>query len=149
MIFRTALAMSAIAIGATVAMAQQDAVKARKDLMEANAKQFYGVLGRMQRGQVPYDQAKVDEALGAIAADTPKYAPAFATNAMPATQSDYDASPKIWQNKADFDAKLANFVKVVGENRGGAKDLDSLKVVFKNVGTACDACHENYRVKNR
>ncbi|MGZ5855551.1 MAG: c-type cytochrome, partial [Xanthobacteraceae bacterium] len=146
MMFRTVLAISAIAIGVTAAIAQQDPVKARKDLMESNAKQFYGVLGRMQRGQIPYEQAKVDAALGAIAADTARYAPAFATNAMPATQSDYDASPKIWQNKADFDAKVASYVKVVNENQKAAKDIETLKVVFKNVGTACDACHENYRV---
>ena len=149
MIFRAVLAISAVAIGVTAAMAQQDAVKTRKDLMESNAKQFYGVLGRMQRGQIPYEQAKVDVALKAIADETGKYTPAFATNAMPATQSDYDASPKIWQNKADFDAKVANYVKAVNENRNGAKDLATLKVVYKNIGTACDSCHETYRVKNR
>ena len=44
---------------------------------------------------------------------------------MPDKKSDYDASPKIWQNKADFDAKLAAFVKAADENKNGAKDLDA------------------------
>jgi cytochrome c556 len=68
---------------------------------------------------------------------------------MPATQSDYDASPKIWQSKTDFDAKVANFTKALADNQGKAKDLETLKVAYKNIGGACDACHETYRVKNR
>ncbi len=149
MIIRTVLAVTAFAIGITAAIAQQDLVKARKDIMAGNGKQFYVILNRMQRGQDPYDQAKVDAAIATFADAAQKMAAAFATNVMPATQSDYDASPKIWQSKADFDAKVANFLKTVSDNRGAAKDLKTLKVAFQNVGKACDACHENYRVKNR
>lgn len=149
MMFRTVLAITAIAIGVTAAIAQQDPVKGRKDVMSTFAKPYYGVLARTLRGQLPYDQAKVDEALNAIAAEAPKLPEAFAVNAMPKTQSDYDASPKIWQNKADFDAKAANLVKVVSENKGAAKDLNTMKTAFDNIGKACDACHDIYRVKNK
>lgn len=149
MIFRTVLVISAIAVGVTAAMAQQDVVKARKDLMTDNAKQFFGVLGKIQRGHDAYDQAKVDAAFTALTEDAKKYAAAFASDAMPATPSDYDASPKIWQNKADFDAKAANLAKAIAENRNVPKDLDTLKVAYRNVGASCNACHEVYRVKNR
>ena len=57
MIFRTVLVLGAIAIGVTAAVAQQEAVKARKDVMGGIAKSYYGVLARMNRGQAPYDQA--------------------------------------------------------------------------------------------
>src|SRR5262245_11957772 len=100
MIFRIMLAASVVAVGVTAAMAQQE-VKARKDVMGSIAKPWYGVLSRIQRGQAPYDQAAVDAALKTLAAESQKIVPAFTPNVQPASQSDYDASPKIWQNKAD------------------------------------------------
>ena len=149
MLFRTVLAVSAIAIGVTAALAQQDPIKARKDLMAANAEKFYGVIGRMQRGQIPYDQANVDAAIAAVTDNAPKIAAAFASNAMPATQSDYDASPKIWQNKADFDTKAADFVNTITGNRNAITNIDTLKGAYQNINSSCNACHELYRVKNR
>lgn len=148
MIFRTVLTVAAVAVGVTAAMAQQDPVKARKDLMSANGKQFYGVLGRMQRGQEPYDQIKVDAAITALAEDASKVTAVFATKALPEKRSDYDASPKIWESKADFDAKAAAFVKAVADNRATAKTLDTLKAAYQNINSTCNACHESYRVKN-
>ena len=85
---------------------------------------------------------------GVMADESKKIGAAFAANVTPEKKSDYDASPKIWQNKADFDAKVAAFVKAADENKSGAKDLDTMKVAFQNVTKACDACHETYRVKN-
>lgn len=147
MILRSIIALAAIGIGLSTAIAQQDAVKVRKDLMGANAKQFYGVLGRMQRGQEPYDQAKVDAAIATLAEDVGKIGAVFSIKAMPEKRSDYDASPKIWENKADFDAKTAALVKAVADNRD-IKGLDALKVSFKSINDSCNACHESYRVKN-
>jgi cytochrome c556 len=149
MMTRTVLAAVAVAIGVSAAVAQQDAVKARKDLMSSFAKPYYGDLRKMVRGQEPYDRAKASAGFAVFADDSQKLAAAFAPNVMPATPSDYDASPKIWQNKADFDAKVAAFVKAAADNRDAAKDLDSLKTAYQNVTKACDACHESYRVKNR
>jgi cytochrome c556 len=147
MILRITLAVGAIAVCMTAATAQE-AVKARKDVMGVMAKPYYGVLARMNRGQVPYDQAAANAGLALIATESQKIAAAFVPNVTADKKSDYDASPKIWQNKADFDAKLAAFVKAAEENKNGAKDLDSMKVAFQNVTKACDACHESYRVKN-
>src|SRR4051812_19451879 len=127
MIFRTVLAIGMIVTGVAAALAQQDAVKARKDLMSANAKQFYGALGRIQRGQDPYDQAKIDAAFAVLADDSQKVVAAFTPNVMPSAPSDYDASAKIWQNKADFDAKAASFAKAVSDNRATAKNAETLK----------------------
>ncbi len=150
MMFRTAITLCAIAIGVTAALAQQeDAVKARKDLMSSLANPYYGDLRKMVRGQEPYNQAKADAGFAIFATDAQKIAAAFTPNAMPAKPNDYDASPKIWQNKADFDAKAAAFVKAADENRNASKDINTLKAAYQKVSNACDACHETYRVKNR
>ena len=147
MMLRFALALGLLAGGLSAATAQE-AVKARKDLMSDYGKQFYGALGKIQRAQEPYDQAKVDAAFSAIKEDANKMPAVFTPNVMPEKKSDYDASAKIWQNKADFDAKIANFTKAVADNSSAAKNVDTLKAAHQNVNNACNACHETYRVKN-
>jgi len=147
MIIRTVIVVCAVAAGISVATAQE-AVKARKDVMGAIAKPYYGVLARMNRGQTPFDAAAANAALATIAAESQKVGAAFAPNVQPEKKSDYDASPKIWQTKSDFDAKLAAFVKAAEDNKGAARDIDSFKVAFQNLSKTCDACHESYRVKN-
>ncbi len=60
------------------------------------------------------------------------------------------ASPKIWQDKADFDAKAAAFGKAVADTRDKAKSsADGLKMAITVVGKACDDCHKDYRLSSR
>ena len=56
-------------------------------------------------------------------------------------------SPKIWEDKAGFDAKVASFAKAVTEAKAKIKDLDTLKANFPGIGKECGACHETFRVK--
>ncbi len=42
-------------------------------------------------------------------------------------EGDYSSSPKIWEDKAGFAAKIDSFAKVVTEAKAKIKDLDSLK----------------------
>lgn len=66
------------------------------------------------------------------------------------TGGDNRASPKIWENKQDFEAKIAAFSKAVTENRDKAKtSLDGLKVAWAAVGETCDGCHKIYRLPKR
>ena len=71
MIIRTVLVAGAIAAGITAAAAQE-AVKARKDVMGAMAKPYYGVLARMNRGQAPFDAAAANAGLSTIAGEIAK-----------------------------------------------------------------------------
>ncbi len=63
-------------------------------------------------------------------------------------EGDYDASPKVWDDKAGFDEHAASFAKTVDEAKGKIKDLDTLKANFPLVGKQCGGCHETYRVKH-
>ena len=63
-------------------------------------------------------------------------------------EGDYSASPKIWEDKAGFDAKIASFAKIVTEAKAKIKDLDTLKATFPAVGKECGGCHETFRLKN-
>lgn len=65
------------------------------------------------------------------------------------TDKDTKAKPEIWTNRADFDAKMD---KMVGEAQKlpaavRAGDMAAFKKQVGDVGSACKACHDEYRLK--
>ena len=148
MMMRTVVVVATLVLGAGAGMAQQDAVKLAQDTMKANGKNMGAVLGPMFKGEKPYDQAAVDAALNQFidtAKKLPTMFPASVTDAK--WEGDFSPSPKIWTDKAGYDAKVASFTKAVTEAKAKVKDLDSLKANFPGIGKECGACHETYRLK--
>jgi|SRR5215204_719685 len=141
----TALAVAAVAlaaVGITGAIAQQDAIKARQDLMKRSGQQM-GLVNRMARGQEPFDPAKVNAAFDAWADKAQKLPAAFPDNSR---TGETRALAKIWQDRAGFSAEIAKFGKDVTENRTKATaDLDGLKAAVPVVLNDCNSCHEKYR----
>ena len=135
-------------LGMGAVWAQQDSTKEVQTLMKGNGKNA-GAMSAMVKGEKPYDQATVDSALAQFE-DTAKKLP----NLFPASakgvklDGDYSTSPKVWEDRAGFDAKIASFAKVVGEAKTKIKDLDSLKATMPAIGRECGGCHETYRIKN-
>src|SRR5437763_10995604 len=111
MIIRTLLAVASVAVlaGITAVGAQTDAAAARTQLMKQNGEHAYGVLNRMVRGQMPYDQAKVDAAFANFVEAAPKIAPLFPPGSYrgPVASSDYYAAAKAFENQADIAARAA------------------------------------------
>ena len=75
------------------------------------------------------------------------FRPCSPSASRPKWEGDFSPSPKIWEDKAGFDAKIASFAKAVTEAKAKIKDLDSLKANFPGIGKECGGCHETYRVK--
>ena len=148
MMMRTAVVVATLLLGVGAVVAQQDSVKMAQDTMKANGKNMGGVLSPMFKGEKPYDQAAVDAALTQFD-DTAKKLPAlFPASLKDAKwEGDYSPSPKIWEDKAGYDAKVASFAKVVTEAKAKIKDLDTLKANFPGIGKECGACHETFRLK--
>ena len=126
--FATALVVAAVTaamFGATAVIGQQDPVTTRENLMKEN-NDHARTLVRMMRGQRPFDAAAVETAF-AQWADTAKRLPGLFPEDSKAG-GDTRASPTIWLDKDDFDARAAAFGKAVTENRDKAKaSLDGLK----------------------
>ena len=59
------------------------------------------------------------------------------------------AKPEIWQNQADFTAKLRNFQKAAQAFNSAASggDVNSIKGRFADMGGTCKACHDKYRAE--
>jgi cytochrome c556 len=145
----TLAAVVSLSVGAVIA--QQNPIAERKDAMKTQGRAMYGVLNRMVRGQEPYDKAKVDAAFAQLAATSPKLKSLYPDTAKSPVPSndDFSASAKVWENKADFDARIDTLVKTVSDNQSKAGDLDQLKVAYEAVNKVCTGCHEVYRVKNK
>jgi cytochrome c556 len=147
MMMRTVMVVGTLLLGVGAVMAQQDATKGMQDAMKGNGRNA-GAVAAMIKGEKPYDQATVDTALAQFE-DTAKKLPTL----LPASlkdakwEGDFSPSPKVWEDKAGFDAKIAGFAKAVSDAKAKIKDLDSLKANFPGIGKECAGCHETFRVK--
>ena len=145
---RILVIVGALLLGVGGVVAQQDLVKSTQTEMKANGKNA-GAMAAMLKGEKPYDQATVDTALAQFE-DTAKKLPTLFPESTKGLkpEGDYSASPKIWEDKAGFDAKIASFAKIVTEAKAKIKDLDTLKATFPAVGKECGGCHETFRLKD-
>jgi cytochrome c556 len=102
---------------------------------------------KMSRGQIPFDQAAVETALADLEKAVPTIPATFQTNPkMDLPGAEYVADPKVWENKADFDSKVPTVTKQITDLKGKVKDVDSLKVAWKEINDKCDGCHDTYRI---
>jgi len=146
---RTVVAVGALLLGISAVTAQQNLVKQDQDTMKANAKNLGGVLIAMVKGEKPYDQTAVSAGLAQLD-ETAKKLPTMFPESLKGAKfdGDYSPSPKLWEDKAGFQAKIDSFAKVVAEAKAKVKDLDTLKAVAPAIGKECGGCHETFRVKH-
>jgi cytochrome c556 len=135
----------ALACGVTAVFADTDPIAERRALMkhdgEAAKKMF-----DMSKGKTPFDLSTVKASLKTLDEGATKSALLFPDTSK--TGGGTAALPAIWQNKADFDARFAQFVKDVEAAQAGIVDEATFKqfapAVFKN----CGGCHELYKAKS-
>jgi cytochrome c556 len=146
---RIALA-AIVAVSAVAVASAQSPLEQRNALMKSVWREGWSSITRMFRGQEPYDQAKVDAGFAKLSEIAPKLPPLWPDNSRGiAPEANFTSTARVWENKADFEAKLAAFTKAVADNRTKAKNLDDLKQVFAVVNKTCDDCHELYRARAR
>ncbi|HXA38255.1 MAG TPA: cytochrome c [Phenylobacterium sp.] len=92
----------------------------------------------------PFDAAKVKTLMDGLGADAKKLHGLYpaGSGADPKTAAD----PKVWENKADFDKRLAE-MGTLAAAAGKATSAESFKPAFAAVGASCKSCHDIYRKK--
>ena len=135
-----------LSVGAVVA--QQEVANQTQTTMKATGRAMGG-LAPMVKGEKPYDQAVVNTSLAQLE-ETAKKLPSMFPDSIKGVkiEGDYHSSPKVWEDKAGFAAKIESYAKVVTEAKAKIKDLDSLKATMPAIGKECSGCHETYRLKN-
>jgi cytochrome c556 len=144
---RLALALLGLMLSVGAVLAQSDPVKERENLMKQNDEGAKAVVA-MMRGQRPFDGKAVDAAFAQWADTAKKLRSLFPEGSK--TGGDNRASPKIWLNRKDFNAKAAEFGKAVADNRAKAvASVEGLRAAVPLIGDACDNCHKEYRLSKR
>jgi cytochrome c556 len=139
---RSILLASAIAaLGATAVLAEGDPISARKELMKENGAQSR-IAREMIAGKQSFDLAKAKKVLATFAAVSEKSKALYPDDSK---SGDTAALPADWENKADFDAKLAKMGTDAKAAESQVMDLDSFKAVMGDVGKDCGGCHRTYR----
>jgi len=142
--FRTVV-VTAMAFAVSAAIAQQDPIAARKALMKANGDQAK-IGAAMMKGEAPFDMAAVHKIFATFQEAATKAPALFPDDSK--TGGKTAADPKIWQNKDDFNARLAKLGADAKAADASVTDLASFKAAFGGIGkNDCGSCHEKYRVK--
>ena len=144
MMNRIVLAVAIAALGVTAVVAQSDPIAARKALMKENGNQSR-IAREMIEGKQPFNLAAAKKVLATFAETNDK-----GKNLWPDTSKtggDTASLPAVWENKADFDAKLVKFSAEAKAAEAKVTDLDSFKAAMGDVGKNCGGCHNTYRKK--
>ncbi len=126
----------------SLALASADPVTERQDTMKAIGQSMKDGVGLT--APTTFDAAKAKAAMGTVAADAKKLSTLFpaGSDADPKTAAD----PKIWQDTADFNKRLAELA-TLATAAGDATTVDDYRTAFKAVGATCKSCHDVYRKK--
>jgi cytochrome c556 len=148
---RTVFAIVTLVLGLSVAIAQQDPIKARKDLMKSNG-DAAKTAGAMAKGEQPFDLAAAQKIFATFedaAAKMPNLYPDSSKSEVGSpVADDFSPSPKVWEDMADFKARFAKFGEDAKAAAASVKDLDGFKAAIGNIGkNDCGACHQTYRLK--
>ena len=104
--------------------------------------------GQMIKGEIPFDAKKASEVMSAVAAAWPEFVKQFPDSAK--TGGETTASPKIWENRKDFDAKgLVLKAKAEAASAAAMKDAASFKTAYGEFVGTCKGCHETYRIQKK
>jgi cytochrome c556 len=145
--------VTAIVLGLSAAVAQQDVIKQRKDLMKANGAQAK-IAADMIKGDKPFDLATVHKIFAQFqnaAQQMPGlYPPSSKDEAGSPAADKFSPTGKVWDNMADFKARFAKFAADAKAADASVKDVATLKAALGNIGkNDCGACHRIYRSENK
>jgi cytochrome c556 len=132
---------AALGIGVTVVYAQNlDAIKNRRDVMRAIATAVITNF-KMMKGEAPFDLAKVQAGLKIYQDEAAKLKGLFPDDSK--TGGDTDASPKIWQERPQFNAAIETFINGAKAAASAITDEQTFKAEYPKVVTSCGGCHKD------
>lgn len=140
-----AIALGSVAVAATGAVAADDPIKARQELMKTVGKNTK-LSSQLAKGKIPYDAGQAEKAMQTIAGVPDKYVTLFPAGTEKGGET--EASPKIWEDMAGFKA-AAEKMKVAATAGAGAKGQEAFAAAFGNLVKTCKGCHEGYRIKKK
>ena len=120
-------------------------VQERMELMKSIGKAMKGIR-KMARGKVPLKSAKVASAAKEIAHHGARIGALFPQGSAGGVS---EASPKIWEDPANFQKSSDLLVQTANNLFAAAQSNDPAKVksAFRALGRTCGSCHTDFRIK--
>lgn len=138
---RIAVILSAVLVS-SIAVGSDDPAKERHELMEG-VRDAAKPVGGMLQGEIEYDADRVMKSLGVWATAAEKFGGLF-----PEGSEGGEAAPAIWEDRAGFDAALAQWSDAIAAAREAAPaTLEEAGPTVGPVFKACKNCHDNYRIE--
>ena len=104
-----------------------------------------GVLGSIEKGEMPYDSAMVDSSAKNLAALAGmEHATLWIAGTEQGAVAGSRAKPDVWSNAAGFKAKFGD-MQTAAMAMVGAADAAAVGAAMGALGGSCKACHETYR----
>ena len=141
---RSFVIATVLAISMGAVWAQSDPIATRKATMKKTGGAGADVT-KMIKGEAPFDLKTVQATLKTIG-ETAKVMPTLFPDTAK-TGGETRALPKIWEDRADFDARWVKLGKDADAASAKITDEASLKVAFGDVTKNCDNCHDTYRAR--
>jgi cytochrome c556 len=139
-----ALSILALATGGALA-ALADPIAERQAAMKRISGHMRD-LAPFARGEQAYDAAAVMQRLQALDAEMKAYDVALLFPDGSETGGDTEASAKIWDDKAGFQAAVDKFAgDIAAAVSANPQDLNAFTPVFGEVGANCRSCHGAFR----
>lgn len=138
---KTLLTVFLVSTFAASAFAANNPAKDRQSIMK-NVGAATGAAVKMVKGEAAFDLVAAQLALRTMNTGALAFGHLFPAGSE--TGEETEASPKIWSDRAGFDAATAKFV---ADTSGKITDEASFKMAFGAATSNCGACHKAYRVK--
>lgn len=121
-------------------------VEERERLMDI-FKEASGNMGKMIKGETPFDAAAFQAAADTLAehADKP-----WQHYTEESAKEESDAKPEVWSKPEQFKQQAEKFIAatVALKTAAAQGNLDAVKKPFGEVGQSCKACHDSFRQKD-
>ncbi|MDJ0612489.1 MAG: cytochrome c [Rhizobiaceae bacterium] len=143
---KSGMTATALLLSFGTAIAFAGPIEDRKAKMKEVGKQT-GIIGKMVKGETAFDGQAALAAYVAMGNAGTGFGELFPEDSK--TGGETTASPKIWDDRAGFEAAGKKFGEDLGAaiQSGVPADLNALKASFGSVAQNCKACHTDYRIK--
>ena len=129
---------------ASVAVAADDPIGKRKDLM-SDVGSAAKPIGQMFRGDVEFDAAVVMTSLKTWQDVGSKFGDLFPEGSE--SGNDTEAAPSIWEDREGFDEALAMWQEATASAiEANPQSLEEAQPTVGPVFNTCKNCHDNYRI---
>jgi cytochrome c556 len=110
----------------------------------------YSPLRDMAQGKRAFDNVAVQQAYSVMRTGLDKVTGLWPPKSPSSPETRFGSSPKVWENKADFEARLNQARKIVAATQSQAETgIEGVKAALSQLDKGCGGCHEDYRVRQR